>query len=195
MLIKKLTMEIPQYRFQNMKAHKIIYFLAAFLISASAFADVLVLSAPKVSAAKTRAAAVQTSLLEAPYELRAQNIEVFKEAVLALKNLAGEKDLPTLRLSLFDDASYDIKITKLKTNSLGVFSASGKIEGSPNSYAIITVLKDGKLAANIYDAEKNYNYKIVCGADGSAQTAIESDVAKMPNLPCKVAIPKQGGAK
>ena len=195
MLIKKLTMEIPQYRFQTMKAHKIIYFLAAFLISASAFADVLVLSAPKVSAAKTRAAAVQTSPLEAPYELRAQNIEVFKEAVLALKNLAGEKDLPTLRLSLFDDASYDIKITKLKTNSLGVFSASGKIEGSPNSYAIITVLKDGKLAANIYDAEKNYNYKIVCGADGSAQTAIESDVAKMPNLPCKVAIPKQGGAK
>lgn len=178
-----------------MKAHKIIYFLAAFLISASAFADVLVLSAPKVSAAKTRAAAVQASPLEAPYELRAQNIEVFKEAVLALKNLAGEKDLPTLRLSLFDDASYDIKITKLKTNSLGVFSASGKIEGSPNSYAIITVLKDGKLAANLYDAEKNYNYKIVCGADGSAQTAIESDVAKMPNLPCKVAIPKQGGAK
>jgi len=194
-LIKKLTMEISQYRFQTMKAHKIIYFLAAFLISASAFADVLVLSAPKVSAAKTRAAAVQASPLEAPYELRAQNIEVFKDAVLALKNFENEKDLPTIRLSLFDDASFDIKITKLKTNSFGVFSASGKIDGSPNSYAIITVLKNGLLTANIYDAEKNYNYKIVCDSANSAQTAIESDVAKMPNLPCKVAIPKQGGAK
>ena len=178
-----------------MKAHKIIYFFAAFLICLPAFADVLVLSAPKAPAAKTRAAALQTSPLEAAYELRAQNIEVFKEAVLALKNLENEKDLPTVRLSLFDDASFDIKITKLKTNSLGVFSASGKIEDSPDSYAIITVLKDGKLAANIYDAEKNYNYKIVCGAEGNAQTAIESDVAKMPNLPCKVAIPKEGGAK
>ncbi|MBR4598406.1 MAG: hypothetical protein IKO42_08455 [Opitutales bacterium] len=180
-----------------MKLHKILAFFAASFFCAASFADVLILSAPENRGAMLRgaAAAKSASAPEADYELRVQSVEIFSEGVEKLKSLENKKDLPTLRLSLFDDVSFDIKISKLKTNSLGIFSVSGSIAGSENSYAVITVLKNGKMTANIYDAEKNYNYKIVCDVASSAQSVIESDVAKMPNLPCGVAIPGEGGAK
>lgn len=147
-------------------------------------ADVLILTAPKEESPKMRGMAMSSMRTPAVYELRVQNIEIFNNAVDLLKALEGKEKYPTLRLSLFDDVSFDVKISSIKTNSLGVFSVKGNLVNDKNSYVVLTVPSNGVLLAKIIDASKNYEYKITCDVLTSMQKVVENDIAKMPNLPC-----------
>ncbi len=171
-------------KFISMKRFASLFILLPFFALSLSASEVLVLSVPKSENSKLNAA-FSRSVSEV-YELRVQNIEIFNDALKSLKALENQKgaELPVLRLSLFDDVSFDIKISSLKTNSLGVFCVRGSLEGGKNSYAVLAVSSSGVLTAKIFDASKNYEYKIVCDVLNSEQKAVENDVSKMPNLPC-----------
>ncbi len=171
-------------KFISMKRLASLFILLLFFALSLSASEVLVLSAPKSENSKANAA-FSRSVSEV-YELRVQNIEIFNDALKSLKALENQKgaELPVLRLSLFDDVSFDIKISSLKTNSLGVFCIRGSLEDGRNSYAVLAVSSSGVLTAKIFDASKNYEYKIVCDVLNSEQKAVENDVSKMPNLPC-----------